>query len=366
MPAEIFGVVYVDVNQNGQYDSGSDSPLSGIVMTLTGTDTNGNAVDLPHPPPQTGRTCSRSVPVSGAAGYTLTEAPTPAYGNGTVTPGIPANGTVSTHTVSQIAVTSGAVLTDYDFGEITGGLSGVVYVDVNQNGQYDNGTDSPLSGVQISLSGTDINGDSVSMTTTTAANGTYAFAGLLASGPAGYTVIKAATSAYGNGSNTPGTPANGTVSGNSISSIAFAGGAGLNEYDFGKVTGSLTGVVYIDVNNNGKYDSATDTSVSGVQITLTGTDIDGHSVDLTTSTVANGTYLFSGLLASNQAGYSVTRSVVTSPYVPATNTPGNPANGVVSVDAISSVAYVGGADLVSYNFGEVPAPSTRAGPFRGV
>jgi SdrD B-like domain len=366
LPAEISGVVYVDVNQNGQYDGGTDTPIPNVIITLTGTDLEGNPVNMTTTSAADGSYTFAGLPVSNATGYTLNEAPTPAYGEGTNTPGVPTNGTVSGDTISQITVTSGAVLTNYNFGEVTGGLSGVVYVDVNHNGKYDSGTDAPLGGVQITLTGTDINGNSVDMTTTSATDGTYAFGDLLASNSAGYTVTEAATPAYGEGTNTPGIPANGTVSGDIISSIAFVGGADLNDYDFGEVTGSLTGVVYVDVNNNGQYDSATDTPVDSVQVTISGTDIDGNSVHMATTTAVNGTYVFTGLLASDPAGYTVTRATVTVPYVPGINTPGDPANGTVSVDSISSITFVGGANLVSYNFGEIksepgPLPISLSG-----
>src|SRR5208283_447375 len=102
--------------------------------------------------------------------------------------------------------------------------------------------------------------------------GTYAFAGLLASNSAGYSVTEAPTPAYGEGTNTPGVPVNGTVSGDTISSVAFVGGANLVSYNFGEVTGSLTGVVYFDANNDGHYDSG-DAPLGSVPVTLTGTDI---------------------------------------------------------------------------------------------
>lgn len=53
-------------------------------------------------------------------------------------------------------------------------LSGYVYVDANDNGTFDTG-ETPLSGVGITLTGTNDLGDAVSLTATTAADGSYSF-----------------------------------------------------------------------------------------------------------------------------------------------------------------------------------------------
>ena len=61
----------------------------------------------------------------------------------------------------------------------TSSLSGFVYTDVNHTGVLGAG-DTPEMGVVVTLSGTDFTGKSVSITTTTDANGFYSFGGLLA------------------------------------------------------------------------------------------------------------------------------------------------------------------------------------------
>ena len=352
IPGSLAGVVYVDVNANGQYNSGTDTPLSGVVVTLTGNDITGTPVSKTATSAADGTYSFTGLMASGSGGYVLTEASTPAYGQGTNTPGSTANGTVSGDVISQISIAAGGTVTGYTFGETLATVKGVVYLDVNNNGQYDSGTDTGIAGVQLTLAGSDINGATVSKTATSGSDGTYTFTGLLTSSTAGYTLTEASTPTYGQGTNTPGSPTNGTVSGDVISQIHVATGATVSGYNFGENITSVKGVVYLDVNNNGQYDSGTDTGVAGVQLTLAGSDINGATVSKTATTGSDGTYTFTGLLASSTAGYTLTEAS-TPIYSQGTNTPGSPTNGTVSGDVISQIHVATGATVSGYNFGEV-------------
>ena len=352
LPATLAGVVYVDVNNNGQYDNGTDTPLAGVVMTLTGTDTAGNAVDLTTTTLANGTYTFSKVPVSNAAGYTLTEAATPAYGEGTNTPGTPVDGKVSGDTISRISVASGAVLTNYNFGEVTGSLTGVVYVDINNNGQYDSGTDAPVSGVPMTLTGTDINGNPVDLTTTAAANGTYDFTGLLASNGPGYSVTRApAVSPYVSATNTPGTPVNGTVSTVAISSISFVGGANLVNYNFGQIVGThpalpitLGGTLFAECDNDG-IQQACEPGVAGITMTLAGFNNSGQLVNMVTTTNSLGQYTFN---VANPGTYVVSEGA-TPGYIQGKDTSGT-AGGTVSGDSISHIVLTAGMNATGYNF----------------
>jgi hypothetical protein len=61
----------------------------------------------------------------------------------------------------------------------TASLSGYIYVDFDQNGMHDAGEDG-VAGVTVTLTGTDVNGNSVSLTAVTDDNGYYSFLGLAA------------------------------------------------------------------------------------------------------------------------------------------------------------------------------------------
>jgi uncharacterized repeat protein (TIGR01451 family) len=74
-------------------------------------------------------------------------------------------------------------------------LSGFVYVDKNNNGRKDSG-EAPISGVVMTLSGTDMHGASVSRTTVTAGDGSYNFTNLL---PGTYNVTETHPTRYKDG-----------------------------------------------------------------------------------------------------------------------------------------------------------------------
>ena len=65
-------------------------------------------------------------------------------------------------------------------------ISGTVYVDRNQNGKQDSG-ESPIANVKVTLTGKDITGAAVSLTTITDSNGNYSFDNLL---PGTYRVVE--------------------------------------------------------------------------------------------------------------------------------------------------------------------------------
>jgi protocatechuate 3,4-dioxygenase beta subunit len=336
------GTVYVDVNQNGVLDGG-DTRLSGVQVTLTGTDLNGNALASQTTTTDASGNYAFTGLVNGT--YTITEAATPLYAEASNTPGT-LGGSVSGDTISGISLAgNNDTGSGYKFGEQTGGLAGTVYVDVNKNGVLDGG-DKRLSGVQVTLTGTDINGKALaSQTTTTDASGNYAFSGLV---NGTYAVTEAATPLYAEATNTPGTRG-GIVSGDVISGISLAGNSDTGTgYNFGEQTGSLAGTVYVDVNKNGVLDGG-DTRLANVQMTLTGTDVNGNALaSQTTTTDASGNYSFTGLV---NGSYTLTEAA-TPLYAEATNTPST-LGGTVAGDTITGIGLAGNADNGSgYNFGE--------------
>ena len=69
----------------------------------------------------------------------------------------------------------------------TGTISGRVYDDSDNNGQFDSSQDSPIAGVTVQLVGTSVNGVAIQDSLTTDANGEYAFSNLP---PGTYTVTE--------------------------------------------------------------------------------------------------------------------------------------------------------------------------------
>jgi hypothetical protein len=78
--------------------------------------------------------------------------------------------------------------------------------------------------------------------------------------------------------------------------ITLAPGAALTELDLGNFcTASVRGVVYMDYDADGNKDP-NDPYLSGVTVTLVGTDEQGNAITLTTMTDSQGKYWFIGLL----------------------------------------------------------------------
>lgn len=105
----------------------------------------------------------------------------------------------------------------------------------------------------------------------------------------------------------------GDKSGDTVANEAYAKATGL-KYPVGpvdrpqEVQGSSVGdYAWWDYNHDGIQDS-NEPAASGVKVTLSGKDDLGNTVNLTTTTDANGKYSFADLRASDDAGYSVTFS----------------------------------------------------------
>ncbi len=360
------GLVYVDANNSGSYVAG-DALLSGVTLTLSGTDANGHAVSATTTTNGSGQYTFGNLL---AGTYTVTETQPAGYGEGkdtlgtyTVGAGAVTNetGSAATQDQTQVNQVAGAAGVNNNFGETLGSLSGLVYVDANNSGSYVAG-DALLSGVTLTLSGTDANGHAVSATTTTNGSGQYTFGNLLAGT---YTVTETQPAGYGEGKDTLGTytVGAGAVTNETGSAATqdqtqvnqVAGAAGVNN-NFGETLGSLSGLVYVDANNSGSY-VAGDALLSGVTLTLSGTDANGHAVSATTTTNGSGQYTFGNLLAgtytvteTQPAGYGEGKDTLGT-YTVGAGAVTNETGSAATQDQ-TQVNQVAGAAGVNNNFGE--------------
>lgn len=112
------------------------------------------------------------------------------------------------------------------------------------------------------------------------------------------------------------------------------------------VPASLAGQVYIDSNFDG-FKQASEAGLSGVTLQLTGTDIDGGSVDQTTTSGSDGTFSFTIAKAGT---YTVTQ---TQPggFLTAFETAGT-AGGTVASNVISDITLTESQIATGYLFGE--------------
>lgn len=207
LPGTIGDFVFNDVNNNGVQDPGETTGISGVTLTLRN---------------QAG-TVVATTTTNASGNYQF---PNVTPGNYTVTATPPPGSRVTTPTPISVTLGSGQAINTADFGLFvqTGTLGDRVFNDFDNNG-IQNGTEPGLAGVTVNLTGTDINGNAVTRTTTTSATGTYSFTGLPASNAVGYTVTIIPPAGF-----TPTTPT-GTPS--LSQTVVFPAGANIDTVDFG-------------------------------------------------------------------------------------------------------------------------------------
>ena len=323
------GLVYFDKDASGGFNSG-DVALGGVTVALTGTDAAGNAVSLSTTTLADGSFSFGSL-VAGS--YVVTETQPAGYNQGTDAAGTAGGSAVQTATndvVSGVALGAGQVATTYNFGEVGSAIGGTVYLDANRDTVLNAG-ESGLSGLTVTLKDS---GGNVVATTTTGANGAYSFGNVA---PGTYTVVETVKTGYG--TDTP------------VTLPVTVGTAPVTGVNFGETLGSLSGLVYFDKDASGGFNSG-DVALGGVTVTLVGTDAAGAAVSLTTTTLADGTFKFNGLVAGT---YKVTETQPAG-YNQGTDAPGTAGGSAVQTatnDVVSGVALGAGQLSTGYSFGEV-------------
>ncbi|WP_353085021.1 SdrD B-like domain-containing protein [Stenotrophomonas sp.] len=317
----ISGHVYLDRNGNGDFDAGDaggrgsqpNGGLQNVTITLTGAGPDGiygTADDLPPVSVQTdaqGRYTFDNLVVG--QNYRITETQPQGYADASENPG------------NQIAITALPLTgsSGNDFGEALGSIAGLVYEDFsnvaagNNNGLRDSG-ENPIANVIVTLTGTDVLGNPVSLTATTDANGEYRFSDLLpAQTGTGYTLTQTQPAAYLDGKHTAGNAATPGSTGvpNVISGIAINAGQDATGYLFGELANApISGTVYLDRNDDGD-NNAGDVGIPGVQVIIVGAGPDGvfGTADDTTETLvtnADGHYSYPGAIAGQD--YRITET----------------------------------------------------------
>lgn len=360
---KLSGFVYADKNNNGTMDAG-ETGIAGVTLTLTGTAASGgNACGAP--------TCVATTGADGAytfsflrnangAGYTVTETQPAAYLDGITRKGN-VGGAACAGCVDNVANVIGTIAyavasthTDFNFGEVVpASVSGTVYADSNQDASVTTGEQ--IAGVTVTLTGSDDRGVAVSLSTTTAANGTYRFDKLRPSSGAGYTVTETHPAGYndfpGNTGSQPGTIGGittGVAVPNSIGGLPLVQGDNAVNYNFREIGASIAGAVYFDANDNGVRDAG-DSPLVGVVVRLNG------PVPRTMATGADGTFLFTGLMAGNYTLVETQPGGV-SDGVDAAGSVGGTIN--APKNSITGINVMPGTAAVNYLFGERGAPNT--------
>jgi hypothetical protein len=225
-------------------------------------------------------------------------------------------------------------------------IGGTVFCDNNLNGVLDSG-ETLESGAQVSL----LSGTTVLQTATTGSNGKYSFGNL----PPGTYTVKLTSPSAGDLAE----QSHGAVTVAQSYTMTLAGGGSSTANNFAQIDqGSVSGLVFGDINDSGNCDSG-EGPVAGATVALTGTDYLGNAVSKTTTTNSSGQFSFTGLLPSNASGYAVKVTPLVG-QVSGIDKPGNFGGTAVLNGDGSSAGTISGIVLpgcnncaVNYNFGEL-------------
>jgi len=345
-PSNIQGFVYHDLNANGFRDAGEPG-IPGVTIQLTGINDLGQTVQLQV---LTGSDGFYRFTNLRPGSYNLQQIQPQQYldGRDTIAPldGLSAQslGILGNDSVSLISLGQGTTYGNYNFGEVLPtSLQGYVFLDANLNGIRDSG-ESGVSGVTIRLSGTDDLGNNVQLSTTTLADGTFAFTNLR---PGTYTISKVQPPGYLDGETQIGS-AGGVLAANGVGQIVLNSGTSATGYSFALVTpGRLGGGVYHDANNNGRWDP-NERGISDVKIILTSTDYRGNYVQVEQKTDASGRFLFDNLAPGTYAIYEVQPDG----YLDGKDTLGS-LGGYWQNDLFTGLKLQPGSQATNYLFGEL-------------
>jgi large repetitive protein len=376
----IAGRVFADnnVSPNGTYQLGVDQPLSGVTVNLhtgsgcsgsptatTTTDVNGTYL-FSGLAAGTYSVCEPTQPTGTSNGIT-TAGGIIASGGSTGTAGTASNPTTTTSQILGIVLNGDGAggeisgSTGNNFAEvIPSSISGRVFLDQNNNG-VQNGPDTGINGVTVQL----LNSSNVVVATqVTNSLGDYSFTGLQ---PGTYTVVEPTQPANTtNGITTAGTVPNGGTAGtataigvtpSAIATIIVPPNTASVANNFAEIPNgrTISGRVFLDFDNSG-IPNGPDYGLAGVTLTLTGTDVNGNTINRTVTTGADGSYSFVGLPEGTYTINQTTQPAGTSNGTTTAGSTGGTANNptagtsrIASVNLTGTNTFSGGN-----NFAELP------------
>jgi len=156
---------------------------------------------------------------------------------------------------------------------------------------------------------------------------------------------------YSDGPELNGTPAAGSVAENRFLQIDLTKSAAASSgFNFGENKGGLiSGVVFKDLNNDGTQAATGEPGIVAVKVRLTGKDSQNHTVDLTTTTAADGSYVFENVKAGT---YTITETTPAG-YLEGKAKAGT-SGGTGGTTTITGITFASQAVAMGNNFGEQP------------
>ncbi|MCS7238046.1 MAG: SpaA isopeptide-forming pilin-related protein [Thermoguttaceae bacterium] len=355
LPASVEGVVFEDVDIDGQRDAG-EAPIAGVVLELwrkegdnyvpTGrratTDENGHYVFRDIWPG-----VYRIVEVQPAGFFSVAAIPGSVEGR--------ASGRAATvNEIVDIELLGGERGVDFDFAEARpASLQGGVFHDRNDNGEWDSGEEG-IGGVLIVAEyGGPLSGEDVlqRVELRTGPDGAFLLTGLA---PGLWSLREVEPSGYFDGKDHVGTAGGQRVTGvDQVVDIWLASGAAGQDYWFGELLpASVSGRVFADLDGDCKQGPG-DYPLAGVVIWLL--DADGLRLTSTT-TDAEGRYVFDGL---SPGKYGV-EEIQPADYFDAGVCIGSAGGRLAAPDRVMDIVLPSGIRGTEYNFREWP-PGSIAG-----
>lgn len=309
----IRGVKFYDSNMNGAQDAG-EATIPGVTIKITGTKPNGDSISD-----------SKTTDASGAFsfgpypdGTTFSISETSLGSNWIETTTDPINGKIT-----------GSDSTGNNVGNIlTGKIAGTKFVDANMDGTQNNG-EVGMPGVTINITGLKPNGDPISDSTVSGANGTWSF-GPYPDGST-FSITETVPPGY---LQTTATPATGTIS--SSGTITVTSTIPDKPVGVGNIAVfCVKGLKFYDKNMNGVKDAG-DPTVAGITINIIGKKPNGSTFTDSTTTDANGAFKFGPY--PNGTTFSLTETLPTG-WIRTTTSP--------------VTGTLNGADSTGNNFGNI-------------
>jgi uncharacterized protein (DUF2141 family) len=208
------------------YVAGTGRPIPGTKVTLTGVTAGGVTTTYTTTTDANGAYFFGDLP---AGTYRVVESQPSGYDDAADLVGTK-GGTGGNDETSAIVLVGGDAATGYDFTEL---VSQVVPVQqpVSVSGRvFVTDDNSPIAGVVVRLTGTDINGVRVELTAITDANGKYTF-NVVPSNPAGYTIRQEQPAGYVDNADVAGS-GGGVVGNDVITNVVVSSGTSIMGYDF--------------------------------------------------------------------------------------------------------------------------------------
>ncbi len=322
--------VWIDTNGDGIQDVGEPG-IPGVTVTIT-TTINGSIVLYSATTDASGAYNVAGLPLgSFTVAVDPTTLPTGA------TPTFDADGT-GTANASIVELTAAAPTSDaQDFGyRGPGHIGDLVWNDLNGDGIVDPG-EPGLPGVTVTVSAT-VNGQPVTLTTTTGPDGTYTFDGL----PLGAWTVTVDPATLPPGVLATGDPDGGNDHTATVTLTAAAPTSDAQDFGY-QGPGAIGDLIWNDLNGDGIHDPG-EPGLPGVTVSIT-TTIGGSPVTYTATTDADGTYLVDGLPLGD---YTVTVDATT---LPAGVLPtGDPDGGNDNTAAIALTAAAPTSDIQDFGY----------------